>query len=123
MRVSGIGARRKIDRKNQFVGLEIRIDMRRRSGKAVHFVKLDGSLSFCASNPHSGIERRQRYTHIRRMCRNAVAAGAENGMNAIEAVNCAAAAAGSALVALWKSGICEVITPRPLKKISGVRRQ
>ena len=75
-----------------------------------------------AAHAHDRVERGERDTHVARVSGDALFALAENGVDAVVAVDRAAAAAGFALVARRKRRIVKVITARPLQQITAYRR-
>src|SRR5439155_25863134 len=70
-----------------------------------------------AANAHHRVERGKRDTHVAGMSGDALIALAENGMNAVVAVDRSAAAPGFPFVTRRKRGIVKVIATRSLHQI------
>src|SRR4051794_36504308 len=68
------------------------------------------------------VQRRHRHAHVGRMRGDAVIAGAEDRVAAIEALERRTAGAGLALVT-WPEGVAEVRAARPLHEVAADRAQ
>src|SRR5579859_6486169 len=102
MVVRRVGRWRQVDRKNQFVGLEIRIKLRSGSRQPMELCNRNHALALLSAHANRSAQRNQRYRHIRRMHSNALLACAKDRMAAMDTLTRAAAAAGRSLIALGK---------------------
>ena len=101
-------------------GLQIGVALRRRPGQAMEVGKRHRALAAGPRDMNLGVQRRKRHAHVGRMRRNAVLAGTEDGVHAVEPVARGAAAAGLALIA-GRRRVVEVIAARALQKIAAGR--
>src|ERR1043166_3505210 len=78
----------------------------------------DGARAAGAADLHYGFDGRERDAEIARVHRDALRAGAENGVHAVVAGDRGTAAAGMALVAFLEGGIVKIFATRALHEIS-----
>jgi hypothetical protein len=115
--VLGEALRRKLDRRDDLVGVQIGVALRRIAGQAVEIGKRHGALALGAGDVNSRRQRGERHAHIGRMGGDAGLARAEDGVHAVEAVAGRAAAAGGALVARRRR-VVEVIAAGALQQVA-----
>lgn len=94
--------RGEFDRGDEFVGLEVGVELWGSAGKAVEVGDGNGALALRTLNVDSGVECGQGYVHIGGVGGDAHVACAEDCVDAIEALDGGATAAGGALVASGK---------------------
>src|SRR5438270_10079652 len=123
MRVRRIRRRRKINGENQLVRLQIGIYLRRCSRKPMEVRDGDHALAFLSAHPNGCAKRGESYRHVRGMHSNALLAGAEDCMTAMDSLARAASSAGRSLVALGKCRVHEVRAARTLQEIAAVGGQ
>ena len=109
--------RRKLDGDDDFVRMQVGIEVRPIFGQPVEIVEGDHAISCGACYMHPGFERGKRDTHIGRMRRDAGVAGPEDCVNPVDPVNRRAARAGGALVARRRR-IIKIEATRALQKIA-----
>src|SRR5438876_8327137 len=108
----------KIDSDNQFVRLKICVAVGCVSGQTMKIAYRNLALTIRAPHAHDRFERGKRDAHVARVRGDAVFALAENGVNAVVAVDRAASASRLALIARRKCRIVKVVAARALQKIS-----
>ena len=118
--VAGKTRRRQFDRGDDFVRLQVGVDLRRVARQAVEIAERNHALAGGTGDAHLGIERGERHAHVGRMRGDAVFAGAEDGVNAVDAADRRAARAGLALVA-GRHGVIEIGAARTLHQIAAGR--
>src|ERR1051326_5650342 len=111
--VLGEALRRQLDRRDDLIAAQGRVDLRPIARQAVEFGKGDAALAARPDRQHAGIERGERDAHVGRVYRNAVFARAEDRVHAVDAVDRGAPGAGRAFVAR-RRGVIEIETARPL---------
>ena len=110
--------RGEFDGGDEFVGLERGFDVRRAAGEKMEVVKGDGALALWAFDVDGGVERGEGYVHVGGVGGDALIACAEDGVDAVEAFEGRAAAAGVALVAGGEGGVHEVVAAGALEEIA-----
>src|SRR3954449_12575609 len=84
---------------NQFAGLKRVLNVRSISGELVEFGEGDRALAFRALDENRRFQGRHSHAHVRRMRRDAMLAGAQDGVCTMKSVHRRAAGARRALVA------------------------
>src|SRR5690242_14985870 len=107
---------------DQLALLEIGIALRRVARQPVEVAHRHRTLTFRAAHAHDGIERRERYRHVRGMHRDAIRARAEDGVDAVVALERGAARAWMTLVAGAEGGVVKVVAARALQEVAADRR-
>ena len=119
--VRGKAARRQLDRRDQFVGAEVGVVLRRVAGQPVKVRERNLALAARAGHVNLRLQHGQRDAHVRRMHRDAGFARAEDGVHAVEAADGRAARAGLAFVA-GRRNVVEVGAARALQEVAADRR-
>ena len=114
-------ARRKLDRYDDLVRLQVRVALRRVPWEPMEIRKRNRTRSRRSGDMDRGVEGGQRHTHVGGMRRNARLARAEDRVHTVEARDGGAAAAGLAFIA-GRRDVVEVIAARALQKITAGRR-
>jgi hypothetical protein len=90
------------------------------AGQTVEIGEGNVAPAFRALDFDHGCEGGERHAHVRRVGGDAVFAGAEDGVDAVDAADRAAAGAGVALVA-GRRGVVEIVAAGPLQEVSAGR--
>jgi len=110
--------RRERHGRDNLVCLQRRLDLRCVSGQAMELCDRNNpAFSLCINCLHAGVERSHRNRHVGWICGYALVAGAEDGVDSVEAAERRTARAGIALVARL-GDIIEIIATRPLQQIA-----
>ena len=120
MRARNDCRRRKIDRRDQLIVLQIGVNLRRIAWQAVKIDDRDSAPPAWPFDLDDGVERGEGYRHVAGIHGDAGLALAEHRMNAIVTADRRATAARLALVA-WERRVVEVIATRPLHEIAAGR--
>ena len=118
--VPGKALGRQLDRGDDLVGTQIAVDLRRVAGQAVEVGEGDAALARRAGRQHARIKRGQRNAHVGRMRGDAMFAGAEDRVHAVDTADRRAAAARLALVA-WRARVVEIEAARSLQQVAAGR--
>src|SRR5437868_10979481 len=105
---------RQINGGDQFVARQIRVAIGSIARQTMKIGKWNFALSVRCLHPHDSIEGSHRHAHVTWMRRDALVALSENGMNAIESFERAAATARYPLVTGRQGRIVSIITAGPL---------
>ena len=97
-----------------------RLALRRVAGKEVKIRKRNCTLALAPPDMNDGLESGHRDAHVRRICRNAMFAGAKNRQASICSVDGGATATRFALIARHV-GRAKIHAARPLQQIAGGR--
>ena len=119
-RLAGHRRRGYLDRDDQLAVLQRMLTLRRVTGKQEELVDRDGPFTARPARVHDRIQGDQRDCDIRGMSGDALVAGAEDGVPAVEAIQGRAAAAGIALIARRRR-IAEIAAPHPLAQVAAHR--
>src|SRR5258707_3555330 len=103
---------------DEFVGVEVGIELRSGAGEAVEVADGDGAFASGASDMDGGVECGKGDVHVARVGGYALAACSKDGVVAVEALDGSAAAAWSALVACGKGGVHEVVAASALQEVA-----
>jgi hypothetical protein len=118
--VRGKALGRQFDRGDELVGAQVAVDLRRVAGQAVEVGEGDAALARRAARQHARIKRGQRNAHVGRMRGDAMFAGAEDRVHAVDAADRRAAAARLALVAS-RARVVEIEAARSLQQVAAGR--
>src|ERR1700761_127180 len=102
--------------------MKIGIHLRRIARQPVKLGEWNGALALGTGYLNHGIQCRQRHTHVAWMHGDAFLARAEDGMNAVIAVLSGTPAARRTLIALFVTGIVEVVTTGSLQQVAAHSR-
>ncbi len=119
--VPGEAFGRQLDRSDDLVGAQIAVEVRCVAGQAMEIGEGDAAFATRAGREHARVESGKRNTHVGGMRRDAVFAGAEDRVHAVDAVDRRAAAAWLAFVAR-RARVVEVEAARSLQQVAAGRR-